>query len=134
MALGLTAFEKSIDIRWSDLDSSRHVNNAVYLSYLEEVRTAWLERALTGRDQVHDFVVARVEIDFKRELTLEDGPAIGRCRLGRVGTSSVRTIEEIVTSAGELAAAAEAVLVARDSRTGVSRPLSDSEREALDRA
>jgi acyl-CoA thioester hydrolase len=123
-----------MDIRWSDLDSSRHVNNAVYLSYLEEVRTAWLERALPSRGDVHDFVLARVEINFKRELTLDDGPAIGRCRLGRVGTSSIRTIEEIVTAAGELAAAAEAVLVARDPHTGASRPLTDPERAALERA
>jgi acyl-CoA thioester hydrolase len=98
------------------------------------VRTAWLERALDNRDQVHDFVLARVEIDFKRELSLDDERAVGRCRLGRLGTSSVRTLEEIVTHGGELAAAAEAVLVACDPHTGAPRPLSDAERAALERA
>jgi len=126
----LSAFEKRIEIRWSDLDSSQHVNNAVYLSYLEEVRTAWLARALRDAG-VMDFVLAHVEIDFKRELTLDDTAAVARCALARVGASSIRTAEEILTEGGELAALAEAVLVARDPATGASRPLSDAERSAL---
>jgi acyl-CoA thioester hydrolase len=127
---GLSAFEKRIEIRWADLDSSRHVNNAVYLSYLEEVRTGWLGDAL-GVDAVHDFVLVRVEIDYCRELTLADEAVLARCSLARVGTSSIRTSEEIVTSDGEPAARAEAVVVARDPGTGSSRPLSDAERAAF---
>ena len=130
MGQALSAFEKRIEIRWSDLDSSQHVNNAVYLSYLEEVRTAWLARALRDAG-VMDFVLAHVEIDFKRELTLDDTAAVARCALARVGASSIRTAEEILTEGGELAALAEAVLVARDPATGASRPLSDAERSAL---
>ena len=38
--------EKRIEIRWRDLDAYRHVNNAVYSTYLEECRDEWLERAL----------------------------------------------------------------------------------------
>ena len=131
MGLQLSAFEKRIEIRWSDLDSSQHVNNAVYLSYLEEVRTAWLDEALRNAGAVMDFVLAHVEIDFKRELTLDDTAVVARCTLARVGTSSIRTAEEILTERGELAARAEAVVVARDPATGASRPLSDAERSAL---
>lgn len=130
MGQRLTAFEKRIEIRWSDLDSSRHVNNAVYLSYLEEVRTGWLARALPGAE-LHDFVLAHVTIDFKRELTLDDEVAVARCGLARLGTSSVRTTEAIATRDGEVAAEAEAVVVARDSDSGRSRPLTDAERSAL---
>jgi acyl-CoA thioester hydrolase len=126
----LSAAERRVEIRWSDLDSSRHVNNAVYLSYLEEVRTTWLERALGSRAAVDDFVLARVEIDFRRELTLDDEAAIARCTLARVGNSSIRTREEIVTAAGEIAARAEAVIVARDD-DGRARPLTDAERTAI---
>jgi acyl-CoA thioester hydrolase len=131
VGLQLSAFEKRIEIRWSDLDSSQHVNNAVYLSYLEEVRTAWLDEALRTAGAVTDFVLAHVEIDFKRELTLDDTAVVARCTLARVGTSSIRTAEEILTERGELAARAEAVVVARDPATGASRPLSDAERSAL---
>ena len=130
MEQGLTAVERRVEVRWADLDSSRHVNNAVYLTYLEEVRSAWLEQTLGSREIVDEFVLVRVEIDFRRELTLDDEAVVARCTLARVGTSSIRTSEEISTPDGELAARAEAVMVARD-ESGRPRPLTDAERAAL---
>ena len=125
--------EKQIEIRWRDQDAYGHVNNAVYLTYLEEVRDEWLERALGGSGDAWGYVTARVAIDFRRELTQDDDAIVARLWLTRIGTSSVTTREEIVTVGGELAAEAEAVLVARDTETGRSRPLSDAERAALER-
>ena len=125
--------EKQIEIRWRDQDAYGHVNNAVYLTYLEEVRDEWLERALGDSGDAWGYVTARVAIDFRRELTQDDDAIVARFWLTRIGTSSVTTREEIVTIGGELAAEAEAVLVARDSETGRSRPLSDAERAALER-
>jgi acyl-CoA thioester hydrolase len=125
--------EKQIEIRWRDQDAYVHVNNAVYLTYLEEVRDEWLERALGDSGDAWGYVTARVAIDFRRELTQDDDAIVARLWLTRIGTSSVTTREEIVTVGGELAAEAEAVLVARDTETGRSRPLSDGERAALER-
>ena len=125
--------EKQIEIRWRDQDAYGHVNNAVYLTYLEEVRDEWLERALGDSGDAWGYVTARVAIDFRRELTQDDDAIVARLWLTRIGTSSVTTREEIVTVGGELAAEAEAVLVARDTKTGRSRPLSDAERAALER-
>ena len=127
-------WEKRIEIRWRDLDGSRHVNNAVYLSYLEEARSEWLGGVLGGREPVWDFVLARVEIDFRRELGLDDGSAIVTCRLDRIGRSSIRTAEEIRTADGELAAEAAAVLVAWDQPARASRPLTEAERAAFETA
>lgn len=123
--------ERRIEIRWGDLDSSRHVNNAVYLSYLEDVRTAWLADALGVGDHLYDFVLVRIAIDYRRELTLADVAVVASCRLERVGTSSITTKEEVRTESGELAAEAESVLVAWDQDAGASRPLTDSERAAV---
>ena len=125
--------EKQIEIRWRDQDAYGHVNNAVYLTYLEEVRDEWLERTLGDSGDAWGYVTARVAIDFRRELTQDDDAIVARLWLKRIGTSSVTTREEIVTIGGKLAAEAEAVLVARDSETGRSRPLSDAERAALER-
>jgi acyl-CoA thioester hydrolase len=125
--------EKQIEIRWRDQDAYGHVNNAVYLTYLEEVRDEWLERALGDSGDAWGYVTARVAIDFRRELTQDDDAIVARLWLTRIGTSSVTTREEIVTVGGGLAAEAEAVLVARDTETGRSRPLSDAERAALER-
>ena len=70
----------------------------------------------------------------KLEITLADDSVIARCRLESIGTSSLRTFEEVVTRGGEVSASAEAVLVARDPETGRSRPLTDIERAALERS
>jgi acyl-CoA thioester hydrolase len=125
------AHEKEIEIRWRDVDGYGHVNNAVFLTYLEEARDEWLERALGADGDAWDYVIARVEVDFRRELRLADDRIVSRCSLHSLGTSSVRTREELVTLDGEVAAEAEAVLVARDRETKRSRPLSEPERAAL---
>ena len=123
--------EKRIEIRWRDLDAYNHVNNAVYLTYLEEARDEWLERALGSDDAAWGYVLARVAIDFRRELRQDDDEVVASCALARLGNSSVTTREELRTRDGELAAEAEAVLVARDPGSGQTRPLSDDERAAL---
>ena len=120
--------EKRIEIRWRDVDAYEHVNNAVYATYLEECRDEWLERALAGESDAWDFVLARVAIDFRRELRLEDDSVVVSCALARIGTSSLTLREEIRTDDGTLATESEAVLVARDRETGRSRPLSPAER------
>ena len=126
--------QKRIEIRWRDVDAYNHVNNSVYLTYLEEARDEWIEQALEGVADPWDFVLARVAVDFRRELRQEDDEVIVSVRLERLGTSSVRVREEIRTAAGELSAESESVIVARDRETGRSRPLTPAEREALERA
>jgi acyl-CoA thioester hydrolase len=128
------AHEKQIEIRWRDVDGYLHVNNAVYATYLEECRDEWLERTLGEAGSPWDYVLARVAIDFRRELRLDDEHVVVSCRLERIGTSSLTLREEIRTSGGELAAASEAVLVARDRENGRSRPLEEHERAAFERA
>ena len=126
--------EKQIEIRWRDLDAYRHVNNAVYATYLEECRDELVDSVLEGIGDVWDYVLARVAIDYRRELTQADDGVVVRCAVDRLGTSSITLREEIRTRAGELSAEAEAVLVARDQKTGRSRPLTQAERAAFEQA
>lgn len=114
-------------------DAYLHVNNAVYATYLEECRDELVERTLREAGDTWDFVLARVAIDFRRELRLEDEMVVVSCRLDRIGTSSLVLQEAIRTRGGERAAEAEAVLVARDRESGRSRPLTDAERAAFER-
>jgi len=125
--------EKRIEVRWRDVDAYRHVNNAVYATYLEECRDEWMVRALGHIGDVWDYVLARVAIDFRHELVQEDDSVLVRCRLVRVGRSSLGLAEQIVKLDGTVAAEAEAVLVARERvEGGRSRPLTDAERLAFD--
>ena len=123
--------EVTIPIRWRDVDNYGHVNNAVYLTYLEEARDRWVRETL-GPDV--DFVIVRIAIDYRRELSQDDDEVTVSCRGVGYGTSSIRTAEEIVAKAGWVAAASESVIVAHDANARSSRPLTDEERETLDRA
>jgi acyl-CoA thioester hydrolase len=96
--------EKEIEIRWRDLDAFNHVNHVVFLTYLEEARDEWLGRVLADPALVWGYVIARVEIDYRRELTLDDESVVARCSLERLGTKSVTTRESVVTRDGEIAA------------------------------
>ena len=127
-------YEKRIEVRWRDVDALRHVNNAVYATYLEECRDGWLEQVLGEDGAMWDYVLARVAIDFRREIGLEEEAVLACATLIRIGTSSLTLREEIRLLDGTLAAEAESVIVARDRETGRSRALSETEREALEAA
>jgi acyl-CoA thioester hydrolase len=124
-------YEIRIRIRWRDMDAYGHVNNGVYLTYLEECRDAWAQRLLGSVDGNWDFVLAHVGIDYRIQLTQADGEVLVRCRLASFGRSSVRTREEIVKADGSVAAEAEAVVVPRDPDADRSRPLTEPERALL---
>ena len=133
LASSVMAHEKRVEIRWSDVDAYLHVNNAVYATYLEECRDEWVDRVLEGVSDTWDFVLARVAIDFRRELRLEDEEVVVSCGLARIGNSSIALREQIRTRDGDLAAESEAVLVARDREAARSRPLTEAERTAFER-
>ena len=68
------AYEKRVEIRWRDMDGFLHVNNATYLTYLEEARDEFYT-GLLG-DHVQRMVARRVAIDFESGLTQDDGTAV----------------------------------------------------------
>jgi len=121
----------TIPVRWADMDAYRHVNNAVYLNYLEEARDRLLAD-LFGMES-YDFVIAHVGIDFRDEVTQDDGEVVVRSELTGYGTSSVRTREVVTKPDGTVAAEGVCVLVPRRPEGG-SRPLTAAERAALDAA
>jgi acyl-CoA thioester hydrolase len=123
--------ETRIRIRWRDMDAYGHVNNGVYLTYLEECRDAWAQQLLGAAEGSWDFVLAHIGIDYRHQLTQADGEVVVHCRLESFGRSSVRTREEIVRADGTIAADAEAVIVPRDPEADRSRPLTEYERELL---
>ncbi len=57
-----------IEVRWSDLDELAHVNNAVFLTYLEEARIAYLEKACGWDWRKDGIIVAHISIDYLSPL------------------------------------------------------------------
>ena len=126
-----TVHEQRISIRWRDVDSYGHVNNAVYLTYLEEARDAWV-REVMGPN--FNFVIVRVAIDYRTELVLEDAVAVVRCTAAGYGRSSIRTSEQVCKGDGTVSAEAESVIVAHDAAAKKARPLTEAEQATLDAA
>jgi acyl-CoA thioester hydrolase len=59
-------FVHTTDVRFRDLDAIGHVNNAVYLTYLESARIAyWVHVTKRTGLQALDIILARVEIDYR---------------------------------------------------------------------
>ena len=123
--------ETVVALRWRDMDALGHVNHVVYLTYLEEARDAAIARILRDLPGDGGYVVARVAIDYRRELRLADGPVVVSCAVTTVGGASAQTLEMIHTVSGELAAEAEAVLVKFDRETRRSRQWTEDERHAF---
>ena len=104
-----------VQVRFSDTDALGHVNNAVYLSYLESARVDYL-RELLGAKKIEELgvIIARVEIDYKSPAFHHETMRVG-CRVEEIGGSSIKMdyrVEDRDT--GRLVALAKSVLVTYD--------------------
>ena len=138
-------FTHRIEVRFRDCDPMGHVNNAVYLTYLEQARFShW--RALWGfrkrpqptgipgreTDPPPGVILARAEIDYR--VPARDGDVL-EVRLGvsAIGRTSFSYEYEIADQAGRIVATARSVQVMYDYTTGTPVLVPDSIRELLTR-
>ncbi|MEM1160907.1 MAG: thioesterase family protein [Pseudomonadota bacterium] len=79
-----------VHIRFADMDILRHVNNVAQAEYFEASRTAFVYDVikLAGMDKTNEFVLARVVIDFLKELHYPGSVEVG-ARLTRLGNKSI---------------------------------------------
>ena len=125
-------FEHEVDVRFNDCDPLGHVNNAVYLTYLEAARFSWWQSIVGTTRGAHGFVVARVEIDYRRPAFPGDR-LIVRLRVDGISRSSFTVAYDILsTRTRETIAEGKSVQVAYDAVTGKSTPLSDDMRAKLE--
>jgi len=113
-------------VRFRDVDALGHVNNAAYLTYLEQARIAFL--APMGADQT-GMILARAEIDFRAQVGFGDAVEIEVQPL-RVGTKSFE-LGYTLRVRGAAVAEAKTVLVAFDYATGRTVPVPDAWRAGL---
>jgi acyl-CoA thioester hydrolase len=66
-------FEMVVPVLPDDIDEQNHVNNTVYLRWVQDVATAhWLAIASLEAQQTIGWVVVRHEIDYNAPATLDD--------------------------------------------------------------
>ena len=126
-------FEHEIEVRFCDCDPLGHVNNAVYLSYLEAARFSWWRRVFGPEGfAAHGFIIARVEIDYRKAAMPADR-LIVRLKVDTIGASSfVLRYEVANTRTRELIAEAKSVQVAYDYGAARSVPISADLRARLE--
>jgi acyl-CoA thioester hydrolase len=117
-------------VRFRDLDAFGHVNNAVYLTYLEEARNALLAHLGLARGVAEiTMILARVEIDFRAQANVGDELEIG-VRPARFGTKSFDLQYELRAN-GRVVAEAKTVLVGYDYEARATIELPDEWRRSL---
>lgn len=117
-------------IRYADTDRQGHVNNAVFSTFLETGRTAFLfhpEHPIL--DKGASFVIASLHLDFIKEITWPGRVDIGT-GVVRIGNSSL-TLWQQLFQHNQCVASAKTVVVQVDDATGRSRPLTEEAKAQL---
>ena len=79
-------FFHSLNTRWKDLDAFGHVNNAIYLSYIEDARINLIKD--WGLDyKGKSIIVAAVKINFLKQIVHPQKLIIGQ-GVSRIGNTS----------------------------------------------
>jgi len=125
-------FRFPIEVRFRDLDALGHVNNAVYLTYLESARIGWWLH-VTSRQGLSalDMILARVEIDFRSPVGYAESLDVG-VRCASIRRSSF-VVESVIAAraSGRVAAEARKVLVHYDYAAQRPSPLPEELRQKL---
>jgi len=110
-------------VRWDDIDAFGHVNNAKYLTYIQEARFLW--------SPFMEMVVAKAEVDYL--VPIYEGGRFYDITLWveQIGNSSFTLGYEVIGDNGVVHAKVKTVQVAVSMETKKSRPLTEPEREFL---
>ncbi|CAB4332714.1 unannotated protein [freshwater metagenome] len=121
-------------VRWDDIDALGHVNNATYLTYIQEARFQWSYYELQSNGEsptLAEMVVARNEIDYL--IPIYAGGCFYDVNLWveSISNSSFVLGYEVVSKDGVVHARVKSVQVAFSMEAKKSRPLNDAERVFL---
>jgi acyl-CoA thioester hydrolase len=124
-------FVHAQEVTFRDLDVFGHVNNAVYLTYIENARIGYMREVL-GVESPEDLlvIVAKVNIDFRSRASLGEMLEIG-ARVPRIGTKSFDLDHEVRGPDARLVAVASTTLVTFDYRADTTMPVPDLWRERI---
>ena len=121
-----------ISVRWRDMDSMGHVNNAKYVSYLEEARVRWMlgVEGVSMNDRIAP-VVANTNVNYRAPIIWPNNIVV-ELYVERLGNASVTIAHRIVDEkdASVLYSDGNVVVVWMDTQTGRSAPLPEAVRQA----
>lgn len=114
-----SVFEMTVPVLPADIDEQNHVNNTVYLRWVQDVATAhWRSLASTEAQNAVGWVVLRHEIDYKTPANLSDEIVL-RTWVGKATRLTFERFTEIRrTREGELLSKARTLWVPINNQTG----------------
>ncbi|MFZ9100801.1 MAG: acyl-CoA thioesterase [Candidatus Planktophila sp.] len=121
-------------VRWDDIDAFGHVNNAKYLTYIQEARFQWSWYQYASKNEkptLVEMVVAKAEVDYL--VPIYEGGRFYDVTLWveQIGNSSFTLGYEVLGDNGVIHAKVKSVQVAVSMETKKSRPLTEPERDFL---
>jgi acyl-CoA thioester hydrolase len=122
---GAFHFALPVEVRFRDIDALGHVNNAVYFTYMEQARIAYMQTLglRSHNAESSSFIIAEATCQFKAPVTLEMSLVV-RVRVSELHTSSFLmdySIED--KSTGRVMALGRTVNVAYDYAAAQSKPI-----------
>lgn len=124
-----------VPMRWADQDPFQHVNNAAFLTYLEQARVEifFSDAATEGVTTLSEgVVVVRHEIDYKRPVIYSARPLIVECWISQMRAASYR-VDYRVHDGERLAVTASSLLATYDIQAARPRRITPDERAYLER-
>lgn len=78
-----------LNIRWNDMDALSHVNNVYYFDYFQNARGHYMPTVSKNWDWTKFmFVIAHIECDYYKELSLMSRNPIIKVKASRLGNKS----------------------------------------------
>lgn len=117
-------------LRYGDTDRQGHINNAVFMTFLETGRVEFLYKPQSPLyDHDAEFVLANINLNLLGEITWPGKVQIGTS-VSKIGRSSIGLYQQVFQN-GLCVASAESVVVQMNTVTRRSQPLSESTRASL---
>ncbi|MBA3338262.1 MAG: acyl-CoA thioesterase [Geodermatophilaceae bacterium] len=124
-----------VPMRWADQDPFQHVNNAAFLTYLEQARVEIFFSDAGGEGITtlsEGVVVVRHEIDYKRPVIYSARPLVVECWISQLRAASYR-VDYRVFDGDILAVTATSLLATYDIQAARPRRIFPDERAYLER-
>ncbi len=124
-----------VPMRWADQDPFQHVNNAAFLTYLEQARVEIFFSDAGGEGITtlsEGVVVVRHEIHYKRPVVYSNRPLIIECWISELRAASYR-VDYLVHDGDTLAVTANSLLATYDIEAQRPRRILPDERAYLER-
>ena len=117
-------------LRYGDTDRQGHVNNAVFMTFLETGRVEVLHRPKSPiYDDNAEFVLVNVNLNLQGEIRWPGEVQIGTA-VSKIGNSSITFYQQMFQN-GVCVASADSVVVQVNTMTRRSQSLSETARTAL---